>query len=184
MADLIFKAQAGLCQLCRREKRLEIDHIDNNPKNWAFENLRLLCHDCNIAERNRTQGYVKTEREKAADTPTEYRYSAGEPKKHDIMREEWDRWIRGRGRTSFPLYESLKKGEWAWFPASDITEAAPWGLGVERTLGSSESYWRFMKEDSSNSADIFERKIEKGELWIRYTALFIEVLNELNGNAR
>ena len=32
---------------------LAIDHIDGNPRNNAYPNLHLLCHRCNIAERNR-----------------------------------------------------------------------------------------------------------------------------------
>ena len=183
LAEVLFQSQGGVCQLCKGEKVLEIDHMDGNPTNWALVNLRLLCHDCNISERNRLQHSVKIEREKSPGThPQGYEYSAGEPKKHDIMREEWDRWVRGKGRSKFPLFEALKEGRWEYRLASELAYNAPAALGIDRPLGSSKTYWVYVLEDASASANIFEKIWSKGELRVRYTAFFIDnVLNMVHG---
>ena len=38
------------CGVSESEKPLEVDHIDGDPYNNAPENLRLLCHGCNVRE--------------------------------------------------------------------------------------------------------------------------------------
>jgi hypothetical protein len=44
------------CRICRldgKEARLEIDHINGDPRDNSPENLRLLCHKCNVNEYSR-----------------------------------------------------------------------------------------------------------------------------------
>jgi hypothetical protein len=41
------------CGVSESEKSLEVDHIDGDPFNNALENLRLLCHGCNVREYHR-----------------------------------------------------------------------------------------------------------------------------------
>lgn len=58
VAELLYERQSGECGMagpamaCDKGP-LEIDHVDGDPNNWAPNNLRLLCHAHNIAERNR-----------------------------------------------------------------------------------------------------------------------------------
>ena len=45
------------CLVCGRTPpavRLQIDHADNNPMNWAPDNLHLLCQRCNDRKRSLT----------------------------------------------------------------------------------------------------------------------------------
>lgn len=42
--------KCSVCVVSDRERELVVDHIDNNPNNWAPENLRLLCRSCNATE--------------------------------------------------------------------------------------------------------------------------------------
>lgn len=53
MYDALRHCYSGKCAICgisETEKELVIDHIDGNPLNWHFENLRLLCKKHNATE--------------------------------------------------------------------------------------------------------------------------------------
>ena len=53
------------CAECRKEPpavTLEIDHVDGNPKNNKYVNLRLLCLPCNRADGNKRRRGPKTAR--------------------------------------------------------------------------------------------------------------------------
>lgn len=100
VAEGLFQVQGGACQLCKGKKILEIDHINGVPNDWRFSNLRLLCHSCNIAERNRLQRSGYSEREKMEESsladPTEalhqiVDYQAGSPemRANDIGVPKW-----------------------------------------------------------------------------------------------
>ena len=41
------------CTLCGSQRRITIDHIDNNPKNHSVDNLRILCAACNRADNSK-----------------------------------------------------------------------------------------------------------------------------------
>lgn len=48
---LIASRDGEYCLICKRgpEKvKLQIDHVDNNPSNWAPDNLHLLCQEHNL----------------------------------------------------------------------------------------------------------------------------------------
>jgi hypothetical protein len=54
IAATLLQADGDRCRLCGREKiMLEIDHINGDPNDWRMPNLRLLCKNCNLAERNK-----------------------------------------------------------------------------------------------------------------------------------
>jgi hypothetical protein len=54
IAATLLQKDGDKCQLCGREKiMLEIDHINGDPYDWRMVNLRLLCKNCNLAERNK-----------------------------------------------------------------------------------------------------------------------------------
>lgn len=36
------------CALCGSKDNLDIDHMDNNPRNSILENLQVLCNPCNV----------------------------------------------------------------------------------------------------------------------------------------
>src|SRR6266851_1807813 len=40
----------NVCKVSESEKSMEVDHVDGDPYNNAPENLRLLCHSCNVRE--------------------------------------------------------------------------------------------------------------------------------------
>lgn len=42
--------RCAVCAASSTEVRLEIDHVDGDPANWAPENLRILCHRDNVKE--------------------------------------------------------------------------------------------------------------------------------------
>jgi len=54
-----------LCAVCGKgpeEVRLEIDHVDGDPNNNAPENIRFLCHRCNLKELwKRIKAKIKTQ---------------------------------------------------------------------------------------------------------------------------
>lgn len=35
------------CAVCKNDAKLQVDHIDNNPRNNELSNLQVLCADCN-----------------------------------------------------------------------------------------------------------------------------------------
>ncbi|MDE1854396.1 MAG: HNH endonuclease [Thaumarchaeota archaeon] len=99
LAEMLLQRDGELCQLCREKKTLEIDHRDGNPLNWNPQNLRLLCHPCNLAERNR-QRSMSSERENASASvstdPTEvlhnsidYQSGSPEMQANDIGIPKW-----------------------------------------------------------------------------------------------
>lgn len=54
------------CALCDAERktgsrRLEIDHIDNNPSNWDPVNLQFACRQCNMAKEHERRRRIKSE---------------------------------------------------------------------------------------------------------------------------
>jgi len=55
--------RCAVCGKSSAEAPLEIDHIDGDPRNWAPENLRLLCHPDNVKE------YFRKIKEKARLQP-------------------------------------------------------------------------------------------------------------------
>ena len=86
-----------LCSVCAKgpeEVRLEIDHIDGDPNNNAPENLRFLCHRCNMKElwirikaKIRTQPSEKTAMSEILSRSTSMRGGAAEREiitKHDL----------------------------------------------------------------------------------------------------
>lgn len=50
--------KCSLCSALGERENLEVDHIDGNRSNNSPENLRLLCHPCNVAEWRRTRNRV------------------------------------------------------------------------------------------------------------------------------
>jgi len=72
-ADKLKKKDGDLCTNCRRRPEdlnspLEIDHVDEDRDNWAFENLQLLCKSCNVSKGNRNRRSSRTRRHGAAET--------------------------------------------------------------------------------------------------------------------
>ena len=103
IAQVLFARQQGRCQLCLCvDKPLEIDHIDGNPRNDAYPNLRLLCHRCNIAERNRQ--HSKSVSVKTPDATFQLHsnvdYSAGSPemKVNEQVEVEFRNWAQAKVR--------------------------------------------------------------------------------------
>lgn len=45
-----YEGKCAICSVSEAEKELVIDHIDGNPLNWRFDNLRLLCKKHNATE--------------------------------------------------------------------------------------------------------------------------------------
>lgn len=125
LAESLFQDQGGYCPLCREKKMLEIDHMDGNPLNWGYNNLRLLCHECNIAERNRHQRSMQLEREKneertnVSTNPTElihnlvdYQGGSPEMQTNDIgipkLTDWWCQRLQESNRLS--RFEAINKG--------------------------------------------------------------------------
>jgi len=42
----VLVANRHTCCRCRREKAVQLHHIDNNPRNNSSDNLAVLCLDC------------------------------------------------------------------------------------------------------------------------------------------
>ena len=103
IAQALFTRQQGRCQLCLCvDRKLEIDHIDGNPKNDAYPNLRLLCHPCNIAERNRQRSKSVSVRtpDPTFQLHSNVDYSAGSPemKVNEQVEVEFRNWAQAKVR--------------------------------------------------------------------------------------
>jgi hypothetical protein len=44
-ADILFRSNRTCC-VCREKKPVQIHHIDENPANYSYDNLAVLCFDC------------------------------------------------------------------------------------------------------------------------------------------
>lgn len=155
IAEFLADRFSDACQLCRvREVLLEIDHIDNNPNNWDPKNLRLLCHPCNISERNRIAGQrsmqpvsVKTERASTSATA----FAPNKPLPPSWASREGDRGEKQRQKFNVWLYDQhtgLAYEEGVRFSPKGLAKAAVHGVGlIDGKLGSSVTYDRYVEDD-------------------------------------
>ena len=106
IAQGLFKQQKGLCAwsksgggVCDGEY-FELDHINGDPDDWAWENLQLLCEhhhrtksNFDRAERRRSAGVsVKTSKPRP-DLTARSTWTSKEGQKAEWSRPEFDRWI-------------------------------------------------------------------------------------------
>jgi hypothetical protein len=159
-------------------KELELDHIDENPRNNKRWNLRLGHHSCNQAhyqERRRYASSMLREREKENADPDAQAmqssrsvsdvypgwsttpWSAREGEKSDLMRARWDAWI---GDFEHGPFRSVGGVIRAWTLARMAVRA----LGI----GSSITYRRYIEEDSFGPLEVYK---DDGVLMVRYRGL-------------
>jgi hypothetical protein len=106
------------CLICKRgpdKVKLQIDHADNNPSNWAPDNLHLLCqthnlqlrgvpvknklhilrcHSANnVCVRERTYGSIGT---KVAKDTLDYRSGSVEMKANSLFEPAFTEWLLAR----------------------------------------------------------------------------------------
>lgn len=104
---------------------LDIDHIDGNPFNWDTNNLRLLCHPCNVTlenkarvleippsdqvERERNQGKPATRVIKEA---VPYKQGSPEMQASYLCELDYRTWILGKIRElgGFPRPDAINAG--------------------------------------------------------------------------
>ena len=116
--DLIASHDGEYCLICKRgtgQVKLQIDHADNNPSNWAPDNLHLLCqthnlqlrvvpvkkklrtlrwHSANnVCERERTYGSIGT---KVAKDTLDYRSGSVEMKANSLFEPAFTEWLLAR----------------------------------------------------------------------------------------
>jgi hypothetical protein len=138
--EFIAKSEGEYCLACFIENgikrgppyiKLQIDHADNNPKNWSPTNLHLLCQAHNLEMRKKTlsehkrliaeysaKNEILRERENS-HTPTilakeivDYTSGSPEMQANSIFEQKWldfmHGWIRSNG--SIPKEEAINSG--------------------------------------------------------------------------
>lgn len=137
VAEMLQESQHGKCAKCERETDLEIDHIDGNPTNWKITNLRLLCHGCNISERNRLNGLgsVKERERESADAALTWSNEEGRRSSKMVPRY---RAVMYHPKTG------MFKDEGSRMPIVKLSHNLPELCGG---LGSSITYRRYIEDD-------------------------------------
>jgi len=79
------------CMICRadgRGVRLEIDHINGDPRDDSPENLRLLCHRCNVNEYHRRVDAIVTGHEREKTAPNSVMSEIGKERSGECERND------------------------------------------------------------------------------------------------
>lgn len=101
---------------------LDIDHIDGDPTNWNKDNLRLLCHRCNVILENqaRVPPSDKREREAREGKPgtrvsrqvVSYKEGSTEMQANFLFELDFRKWIleKVRERGGYPKQDAIAAG--------------------------------------------------------------------------
>ena len=175
-----YDGSEAICIFCKRRMsigELQVHHPTYIINQNELQQLRVACITCNDADnkkhlatvlgRNRLTDPRQGERALGGvavvvgglgsldDEMNSVPFSSREGMKHAIMRPRYDRWVRDLVNGPFAQQHS-------WNPRK-LAEAAPYGCGESgKALGSSKTYYKYVREDMAGGILIIVDEVESG----------------------
>jgi len=145
------------CERCKTpllhlKTKVRVDHKDGDPGNWDGENLRLLCHPCNIKSGLEIKAWLVSKSDKEA--PIELRLGSR-------MEKHFIEWLTG-------YIEKHKKIDWSKCR----------NMGALEINGSREVVKNYMLKWTEEESEVtpFRTVLEDNETYIKYKSEFSDYL--------